>query len=132
MHEVRIAFKRLFYKLTCQRYEEQDNVEGSPVARKEKEITSSQQQPIQSIELKDSNYQKQQNRLSRQPRISLQEIVQVKQNIHFKSLSSSDDESTDLPVAKETSLEDDGVFVSKDNFDSSQFDQPDPSEETEL
>lgn len=151
VYEVRVAFKKVFYRMTCQDYEEQEPEDDDDDAPRKSTVTPdslvigrppSGMKGKEDIEMNDYIYSvpiKKQDRgvefsnNSRRGRHhhSLKEIQEVKVNLGRldSDLSSpARSEDTDLPVAKFPSV----AFVSTEKLDSSAIDQPDPDEETEL
>lgn len=158
VYDVRVCFKRVFYKITCQEYAEQDDHDESGSRRgtmtpesfvlaKSLAEKGEKKEPG-NIEMTDYIYSVPDKKRSSKEKEkmgsyvkdsrtgyvhSLKEIQNVKANLgrldsELSSPSRSEDLSTDLPVAKFPSV----AFASNEKLDSSAIDQPDPDEETEL
>ena len=158
VYDVRVCFKRVFYKMTCREYSEHDDQdEGSRRGTMTPEsfvlakslAEKGEKRDPGNIEMTDYIYSvPNKKRLSKEKEKaaagyvqdsktsyvhSLKEIQEVKANLgrldsELSSPSRSEDFSTDLPVAKFPSV----AFASNEKLDSSAIDQPDPDEETEL
>ncbi|XP_019853400.1 PREDICTED: hemicentin-1-like [Amphimedon queenslandica] len=155
VYEVRVCFKRVFYKITCQEYTEQDDEPGSRRGTMTPESfvlakSLAEKKDPGNIEMTDHIYsvpnkkrsakEKQKEKTSGYVKDnrtgyvhSLKEIQDVKANLgrldsELSSPARSEDSGTDLPVAKFPSV----AFASNEKLDSSAIDQPDPDEETEL
>lgn len=129
--DVKMIWKRLYYRLTCKNYQHHemetpdhskgDIPEDKPLPRPEKYLAA---YSSAIGELKQLQYKNLSNKS-----VSPDNISQEVYRNNYRE-SSSDDSCVDLPVSK-TELPR-SPTIEEERLDSNEFDQPDPSEETEL